>query len=390
MCLLALKMRVSILISGFLLMVGALYLLWQYRFERSPKSFTIRLADLKTSAALGPGVHWSGPDDAPGLRLQVNPAPSGQVARFELPIAAPIDFLHLKVRISSRQLIPGKEYWEDGRGLIEWHQANGKAKQGEWENDGFGSARWNEEGKINEFVMRPDRPPALPVLRLENLGLSGEFELSVFEASVVRERWVWKIGRWVLVLSWIAWAIAWIRPRNSKQKIRATVAGLAWILAGIYFAVPGPWKIQRSFGSSFELGGPARFMQEGGKMAATNLTAPEKNVPSGNDSLQSVGEIPHKGDLVLRLKYHAKPFRTLLHGLLLFGPTFLIACLVGRRSAVSLAMILAIAIEIAQCAFGYGFDLTDLVDLACDAIGIALAILTHFYLKQRFVKIDLA
>lgn len=383
MCLLALKMRVSILVGWFLLLLGALYLLWQYRFERLPETPTIRLADLKTGVALSPGVQWIGPAEAPQLLLQVNPAPSGVVARFELPISDPVDFLYLKVQLFSQQLIPGEEYWQDGRALIEWHQADGKGDPGEWENDGFGSARWDEERKMSEFVMRPERSPAIPVLRLENLGVSGDFKLLVFEASVVRERWVWKIGRWVLGAGWILWAVAWIRPSKRHQKFRAILAGVVWLLAGVYFAVPGPWKIQRSFGSVFELGGPASFMQE-----AVKPVPPEKSLPSAPGALQSVGEIPDKGDLVLRLRIYAKKFRVLLHGLLLFGPTLLIACLVGRKPALTLSIILAVAIETAQCAFGYGFDLTDVADLACNAAGILSAILAHSFLKRRFPKMD--
>ena len=65
--------------------------------------------------------------------------------------------------------------------------------------------------------------------------------------------------------------------------------------------------------------------------------------------------------------------RPLLHSLLLFAPALALALLAGRKPAVFLAIPLALAIELAQVAFGYGFDWIDVLDLACDAIGIALA-----------------
>jgi glycopeptide antibiotics resistance protein len=60
------------------------------------------------------------------------------------------------------------------------------------------------------------------------------------------------------------------------------------------------------------------------------------------------------------------------------------ACLVGRKPARSLAVILALAIEAAQLAFGYGFDRVDVFDLASDAVGIGLALIVHSSLKRKF------
>ena len=99
-----------------------------------------------------------------------------------------------------------------------------------------------------------------------------------------------------------------------------------------------------------------------------------------------MGKIPDQGDFTLRLKHYAAKARSLLHIALLFGPTLLIACLVGKRPAWSLGVILALAVEAAQFAFGYGFDWVDVFDLACDATGIALALAVHHRLK-RFVPL---
>jgi glycopeptide antibiotics resistance protein len=71
----------------------------------------------------------------------------------------------------------------------------------------------------------------------------------------------------------------------------------------------------------------------------------------------------------------------LLHVLLLFCPTFAFAWLSGAKRALVLGCSLALACEAAQTGFGYGFDWIDVLDLACDAAGIALAL--HAYDRMR-------
>jgi glycopeptide antibiotics resistance protein len=70
--------------------------------------------------------------------------------------------------------------------------------------------------------------------------------------------------------------------------------------------------------------------------------------------------------------------------MLLFGPTLVLAWLVGCKSAKSLALGLAVSIEAAQTAFGYGFDWVDVFDLFCDGLGIALAIWLYQKISRRF------
>lgn len=366
---LAPAMRRLILPGTFLILVAGIYFLWQYRFERSPGFPTIRLADLRAAAHPAPGVDWHGPETQPTLRLRVDPAqPRIVVTRFDLPGMTAVDLLHLRFKISSLQLTRGKQDWDDGRCIIEWHPQTAGAA---WENNPIGSAKGDLAGTVQEWVTRPDHPPATPALRVEHLGTGGDFELSLFEATVVRERWVWKIGRWVLMAAWLAWAVAWI----GGSLLRAIPAATIWLVMGLYFVIPGPWKLYHSMGAPFQIG------QE--ITGSHDPFPPPPGQPSGSSMpLESVGEIPDQGDFTLRLKHYAKNARPLLHSLLLFGPTLLIACLVGHRPARSLAVIFALAIEAAQISFGYGFDWVDLFDLVCDATGIFLALLAHRWLKR--------
>jgi glycopeptide antibiotics resistance protein len=70
--------------------------------------------------------------------------------------------------------------------------------------------------------------------------------------------------------------------------------------------------------------------------------------------------------------------------LLIMAPTLAMAWLAGWRPALLLAVILSAAIEIAQTAFGYGFDRTDAIDLVCDAMGIAAAMITYQVIARKW------
>lgn len=369
------EMRRYILPGTFFTLVAALYLLWQHRFERSPEFSTVHLSDLRANFRPAPGVEWQGSESQPELRLRVDPVhPRSVVTRLEMPGMQAMDLLHLRLQLAATHLIPGKRDWDDGRCIIEWHAPTGAR---EWENNPIASARFNHLGDVVEWVTSPDHPPAIPALRVENLGIAGDFVISRFEATVIRETLVWKIGRWVVMAAWLAWALAWIGYRATL--IRSIIAATVWLVMGLCFVVPGPWKLIHSFGSSFAIGTEVISLQKSPAGPPLVLLDPRSD---SSTPLESVGEIPDQGDFTLRLKRYATHARPFLHIILLWGPTLLIACLVGGKPARSLAVILALAIEAAQLAFGYGFDWVDAFDLVCDAIGIVLALRTHQYLKQ--------
>ncbi len=373
-------MRRLTLTGTFLLLLGALYGFWQHRFERAPGYPTVRLSDLRAIASPAPGVEWLGPETYPRLRLRVDQTHSKVVARVDLPQIQAVSFLHVRFQVSPTDLMPGKETWQDGRCVIEWHlQARGSA----WENNPFCSARHSEASGIVEMVLRPDHPPAIPALRLENLGTSGDLELSMFEATVLRERRVWKISRWFLLAGWLAWAVAWIGPRGKTGRLRPLLASAIWLVMGLYFVVPGPWKDVRSFAGPFQISPDPPAVPDFSAPASRPAAPAIYRSSAKFVVLESVGKIPDQGDFTLRLKRYAANARPLLHIILLFAPTLAMACLVGRKPARSLAVILALAIETAQLAFGYGFDWVDVFDLASDAVGIALGLWLYGRLRQR-------
>ena len=351
--------RVILTGSGFVLL-AALCVLWACRFERVTGLPTWRLAEVRAAAPPMAGVEWTGTADQPRLLLRVHPGQPQVAARFAIPRAPAVDGLHLRFRMASRGLVPGGQTWEDGRFMIEWHPQDGGTELG---TDYLSSIRLDEPGVPQDFVILSGHGPAVPALRLEHLGRSGEFEIADLEITPIRERLLWKIGKWLLALGWLAWFLAFIHCWPGIPWWRAVAASLICLLMGIHFVIPGPWKIQRAIYPEFLIGAEPHTLGE--------IHAPAI-VRSG--PLPALGELQNQGGWALRVKLRISEARTLLHALLLFAPSLLLVGLLGRRPALLLMIAMALAIESAQIAFGYGFDRTDLMDLLCDAIGILLAL----------------
>lgn len=336
-------------------------MLWQHRFERAPDIPVFRLGDLREMTAPADGFERS----ESGVRLRFVRPDSPVVALLAFPGIPPVEFLNVRFFMKARDLKLGREFWDDGRLIIDWHPEAG----GPVENDSVHSVRWEDPGADHEFVMRPKQGHAVPFLRLEHRGRDGEFELRRFEAIALRETAWWKIGKWILMAGWLAWAFAVVRGLGVRHRVRALLAATVWLVMGVYFVVPGPWKIQRPMiSTAFEIGPEPASVRV---PVSPQLPNKVDGIRPAGLELASVGRIPVKGDLALRIKLHLTKLRPFLHTLLLFFPAFVIAALVGWRPSLILCVVFALAIEGAQAAFGYGFDGIDAWDLVSDAFGIA-------------------
>jgi hypothetical protein len=355
-------MRRFALFAAFCALSGLLCLMWASRYQRSAGLPTWRLADLRQSSPQIPGITWSGSEKSPALRVSVLGPNLPVAARLVMPNMPAVEKIQLKFRLSADHLVPGNEEWEDGRFMIEWHSPDGKTCLG---TDPVGSLSCNEErGPENLVIER--RGAAIPTLRLEHLGREGSFELKDLEIQVLEERVQWVVGRWFLLFAWGLWAVSAVRTWPNITWTRAVAASAIWLLMATQFAVPGPWKIQRPLMIPFHFG------EEPGTRVTDSFKAQPSPMISG--PLHALGKMPAQGSLALRIKLKVKQARTFLHLLLLFVPSVLTILLVGRKPALLLMILLALGIELAQLAFGYGFDLIDVIDLICDALGIALAV----------------
>lgn len=374
------NMRRIYLMGSFVALVAALWGLWTFRFQCSPDLPTWRLADLRAAASPVPGLEWLGSSDQPKLRLKVDAANPRVAARLVIPGIPAVNMLHLRFQMSARGLAPGKEKWEDGRAMIEWHQPDDAAKRGD---DPVGSVRHDEKTGLADFVVLPLKSPAIPALRLEHLGRAGEFELSDLEITVVQERAIWKTGRWFLACAWLAWVAAYVRSWPGIPWWRAILASAVWIFMGNQFVVPGPWKHQRPLVSAFRLGAESTVSAVPSPVPSASVPAKSSSSALTSGPLQALGKITDQGGLVLRVKARIAQARPLLHALMLFAPALALAWLAGRKPAMVLAGILALATELAQFAFGYGFDWVDVFDLASDATGIALAMWVYGKMMRK-------
>jgi len=372
-------MRHSILLLTFIALSVALFFLWQFRFVVVGEQ-PITLTDLKATSNLSPSVAWSeAPNDA-NLSLRIAKDAPTPIALLNFPNLPPQRWLHVKFEIAANELVAGREIWNDGRCIMEWH-APGETDQ--WENQQFASVRDNQDSGSVEFVLRPNQAPAYPVLRIENIGVAGEMRVSKFEVTPLEERILWKIGRWFLMAGWIGWAI-YLICFEKPISIRPILASVVWLLMGIYFVVPGPWPIIRSFSQPFQIESESteQLRLSPRSLETVSPVRPPLNFNSTKQPLESVGKVVDKVDISLRIKMLFTQLRPLLHSLLFLVPTFLIACLVGKKPAIQLMVILAFSIEAAQMAFGYGFDRVDVVDLISDGLGIIGGLIIYSMLQR--------
>jgi len=362
-------MRPVLLLAGsFIALLAALAVLWAHRYERAPGLPVWRLADLRQGTPEVAGVEWAGSADEPLLRLVRTAGKPPVALRLALPGAPAVEMLQLRYHLAARGLTLGKEEWASGRMMIEWFPPDGSA---DVEKDPVGGAKLDDRHGPVTLVAAPAQGPAVPALRLEHLGRAGEFEISALEITAVKERQLWKTGRWVLALGWLAWTFACIRAWPGVSRWRALAAAAVWVLMGIHFAIPGPWKIQRPLGTHFRLGETAQARPSG---QAPLLVEPHAPVQIASGAIPASGDVRVQGGMALRARYLLRHLRILLHVALLAAPTLAFAILLGRRNAIRLAIPLALAIEAAQVALGYGFDWVDVIDLLTDAAGIALGL----------------
>lgn len=364
-------MRRAVLFSSLPVLLFALCILWQFRFESLPDSPTWRLVDLQPTVPDAAGVAWTGDGDHRKLKLSVEKDGPPVALRIAIPGVPEVESIRIRFQTAARGLVPGVEEWSDGRLLVEWHPV-GDVLAG-WENDPVSSHRFDDGSGLLDVVARPRSGRAIPALRIENLGTAGDFEVSKLEITVVRERWVWKIGRFLLALAWFVWVLAWIHIWPGIRPARASLAAIAWVLMGIYFAIPGPWKIIRPLmGMTFQTEMAGNSIQPPTRPAEMTGADIRKSIVS--EALPAMGKIPDQGDWVLRVKHRLVKARPFLHVLLFFGPSLFMVWWVGRQPTIHLMMGMAMAIELAQVGFGYGFGWEDVLDLCTDGAGVLLAI----------------
>lgn len=363
-------MRRIFLTAAFLILVLATCWLWAYRFERVPGVPAYGMEDLRKNCPRLADMTWE--DGAVGLSLRIDhPADQSAFgARLVIPQLPPAEFLHLRFRLKAQNLRAGSEIWEDGRFLVDWLSPGSSASP---ETCMIGTIRDDIDGEDQDIVVGPERGAAVPAFRVEHLGKSGSFWISELRMEVIRERTIWKTGKWLILALWWGWAVVFIRSWPATGNLRPVLAAAVWVGVGVQCVIPGPWKIQRPIYPSFQLGDPSSDSDGNTGSPKNGAEIPATPAVTKSGPLKPLGELPVQGSFALRLKLAVQEARPVLHMLLMFGPMLLMSLLVGIRPAWWLSVIASLGIELGQVGFGYGFGPDDLGDLASDLIGILLA-----------------
>lgn len=362
-----------ILAATFALLIAGLLGLWCYRFERLPGTRSLSLEELRVlSPQLPPGAEWTGDSSSSTLRLTVGPNQPRIGVSFPLRDFPPMEALFVRISIAARGLERGPQEWDDGRVMVEWRSPDHQERQ---ETDPIGSLRDSERIDNVSMAARSSSGNSVPVLRIEHLGRSGEFEMAHLELIPIQERGIWKFGRWLLLLLFFFWFWFAVSGRSGIPAWRRVASICIWLSMSVYLAIPGPWKTLRPLIADFRLGEPSAHQAFNNSVTPTvDLASKAPRSPRSTVTPPDFGKIPLHGSWIVQLKQKLAMVRPLLHACLLFVPTLVFAVLLGPRLALALSAGLALSIEAAQTAFGFGFDWVDVLDLMTDAIGILGAI----------------
>ncbi|MCP5546758.1 MAG: VanZ family protein [Akkermansiaceae bacterium] len=351
---------------GFVLLVAALVSLWTFRFEAVEDHPVWTLADLESEVHEAPSLRWERSERGPSVFLGHGRNGRGRACLLRIPGMPAVDFIRLRCRLTAHHLTPGPEDWQDGRLIVEWHEAGASSP----DLDPVAGVKYGLTIGDVEWVLHPLDGPSVPMLRLGHLGKSGEMELSDLEIVVLRETILWKFGKWLLAVAWIGWLYSAFRIWPGIPRGRVFAAALLVLFLAVKLMVPGPWRSLRGLLVPFETTTPAVFSAMPAPASHSPEAAP---VSSTSGDVPALGKLADQGDFVLKVKMYAKKARPLLHLALLTLPALALMFLLGPRPGIWTAAAVALSIEASQTMFGYGFGWDDVGDLACDALGILLA-----------------
>lgn len=281
---------------------------------------------------------------------------SSQAVQIDLPDRGAFDGLHIRFQLQADEIRRGPEEWQTARLHLEWLR------------DGTIIERvFLASAQDNQTVVEPaallTRIPARATARLhvENLGLSGRCRLLEFESFPTRTLPIARITMLAIATGWLFWAAATAGPLRCTG---SWLAAAVWVGSAYALVLPGPWTTRSPLVGEFVM---------------DSVEAPAQELPA-----EAFAPAPcHPGNLeapnlLLRWKVRLRFLRPLLHSLLFFAPALVFLLLTrAENRALALVAMLAVLVELAQWAFGYGFEVSDCLDLGTDAIGILLALVLH-------------
>ena len=344
-----------------------------YRYKSLGADQRITLAGLKLhNSKLPEGADWIEDSDGLALRVRSGIARSHTAIKFRLPLTEPVEALHLRLDMSGQRLIRGKDIWEEGRVLIQWLPPDASK---EAVIDGVSAVSDNEEKHDVSVVVRPPQNTGFPVMLIENLGDGGDLLISGLEISLVKQRSGWLLVDGAMITLWILWLVGVMAGRKKMTLIRRSSAAGVWVVLGVLFAFPGPWKTLHPMFVPFALEAKTDGSYE----------EPSKELDTSRllVSYDAADKMDAQEGLIIHIRHQLKKLRPLLHIGFVFFATIGFLWLVGVTRAIWLSAGLVVAIEACQFGFGFGFDWQDVSDLICGVIGIFFACQIYAKLSER-------
>ena len=341
-------------------LLGCLVTAWSYRF--TPIDHAVRVG-VDSLVLLGEKSENLSRTNL-GMVMTTQAGSPGSVS-FGLPGIPEGSHLLIRFHAVAMEIVEGRELWDDGRIFLEWLSDGNVIGVSR-----IHSARGNEDAGFQQIVISPPARTATPVLRFQNLGAAGTYEIHDLEIVAVRERKVWSWGKWFLAAGFLTTLAALAGGTKKPARWRGWMAAGVWMIVAVGYAFPGPWDVARPFIVPFV------FVELSALERADDVDWQEFAAVDGKDQ-PLMGRFPQPDDIGLRLKQGLPWLRPLLHVALLFAPVFAMAWFVGAKRAFWLGWALSLSIEAAQTLYGFGFGWDDVWDLFVNGIAISAAVWSH-------------
>lgn len=388
------------------LLLAALGSAWNHRFEPIPGSKPVTLDRIKPHVPDQKGLHWRDADGKPVLQL--SKAAEDPHVILEIPLKAPSGCaaIHLRYTLQANELKPGAHLWDDGRFNVTWLTHDHRQMQQ------LASVRHQMLAFCPSLVSVAPHRGLDPQLWIGHRGVSGIYEISDLEIVFVRQASWWGMVSGILLAAAGGWIFMGLSCITRVSVLRTIAASCVSLMLILMFVIPGPWISHMPLVSdTFELGPlkdpisvPADHPPSSSDLPTHHeIRKPSHPEPTSNNSgaasvpssviAPSLPQAPLASEAVAPQAKTSAPSATVIQGnwildakrllrrvkiiphALLFGAVVMVfAGLIGLRPAVHVSLCLALATELAQLAFGYGSDATDLLDLLYDGIGIAAGV----------------
>ncbi|WP_367875278.1 hypothetical protein [Luteolibacter sp. Populi] len=409
---------------AFLILSTLTWTVWQYRFTPPPDMPALTL-DYTPPEVMRVA---SGNLEGEGAELHFGVEADGVRQRLEyLWRGHPrTNYAHIAVDASCRDVEAGKMLWEDARIVLLWIDADGKMAP---DYLPIWTGRGGKERKMRDFVMPLARSGTLAKIAFENSGRSGVMTVHSFTVQPVEYRtgMHWIIAG--LTLAWVGWAGWGLRQWFSDPgagALRIAAAATLWVLFAWLSSLPGPWVPWKPITQHFPI--PTILPPPMPSTPPVPDTAPVESTPPAvvasppvaprvtppvappvvSPTAPPVVAVPAAtpvpppqpqprpsaeegapegvGGPVRWFLIHLTGLKRTVHLLAFAGLTAMMALLAGSKRVMWPVLALGALSEFFQWVFGFGFSITDVLDLVLDTAAVLAGVTVWQWLMKQVQK----